>query len=48
MSVIYHKIPNKTLCAVLPSDSCFKYSNSIKGAQQMLSTYRGRKERTVF
>lgn len=42
MSIIYHKIPNKTVCAILSSGSCFKYSNCIKAVQQ--SEYLPRQE----
>lgn len=45
MSIIYHKTPNKTVCAILSSGLCFKYSNCIKGVQQFPSTYLGRKGR---
>lgn len=43
MSIIYHKTPNKTVRAILSSGLGFKYSIYIKGVQQLLSTYLGRR-----
>jgi len=48
MSIIYHKILNKSVCAMLSSGSCFRYSNCIKAVQHLLSTYLGRKDGTDF